>query len=176
MRITGGIYAGRRISCPKGIIRPAMDRMRESVFSILGNLHSLSFLDLFSGSAVMGIEAASRGAEPVVCVEKDHRKKPVLLKNMSIVESDIQYERRSAESYIKKASHQFDLIFMDPPFNYGNKEKLIALAGDHEILAPEGRLVIHHPSENQFEKEIGPFVEYDVRKYGRSIVRFYGFV
>ena len=70
MRVTGGRYRGRTVKCPKGVIRPAMDRMRESLFNILGNISGESFLDLFSGSGVVGIEAASRGAEPVVLVEK----------------------------------------------------------------------------------------------------------
>ena len=71
MRVTGGRYRGRTIKCPKGVIRPAMDRMRESLFNILGNISGESFLDLFSGSGAVGIDAASRGAEPVLLVEKD---------------------------------------------------------------------------------------------------------
>jgi 16S rRNA (guanine966-N2)-methyltransferase len=54
MRITGGEYRGRIVKCPPGVIRPAMDRMRESLFSILGNLEGKSFLDIFSGSGVVG--------------------------------------------------------------------------------------------------------------------------
>jgi 16S rRNA (guanine966-N2)-methyltransferase len=65
MRVTGGIYRGRIVKCPKGVIRPAMDRMRESMFSVLGYMDGLSFLDVFSGSGMIGIEAASRGALPV---------------------------------------------------------------------------------------------------------------
>ena len=65
MRITGGLYRGRGIKCPPGVIRPAMDRMRESLFAVLGNITGCSFLDLFSGSGIVGIEAASRGAASV---------------------------------------------------------------------------------------------------------------
>ncbi len=71
MRITGGTIRGRRVVCPPGVIRPAMDRMRESMFSILGPLDGFSFLDLFTGSGLVGLEAWSRGARPVVLVEKD---------------------------------------------------------------------------------------------------------
>ena len=81
MRITGGIYRGRRITCPPGIIRPAMERMRESLFSILGDISGVPFLDLFSGSGLVGIEAASRGAEPVHLVELDRNKRETILKN-----------------------------------------------------------------------------------------------
>jgi 16S rRNA G966 N2-methylase RsmD len=85
MRITGGRYSGRRVTCPPGVIRPAMDRMRESVFAILGPLDGLSFLDLFSGSGVVGIEAASRGAARVVLVERDRKKRSVMEENARIV-------------------------------------------------------------------------------------------
>ena len=71
MRITGGELKGRIIKCPDGIIRPAMDRMRESVFAVLGPLNGASFLDLFSGSGTIAIEAVSRGASSVELVEKD---------------------------------------------------------------------------------------------------------
>ena len=102
MRITGGRYRSRVIRCPPGEIRPSMDRMRQSVFSILGNLEGISFLDLFSGTGIIGIEAASRGADPVVLVEKDPRKKATILQNISFVESGIQLLSCSAESFLKK--------------------------------------------------------------------------
>ena len=62
MRITGGLYSGRIVKMPEGDlkIRPAMDRMRESVFAVLGDLTGFSFCDLFSGSGIIGLEAASR--------------------------------------------------------------------------------------------------------------------
>lgn len=80
MRITSGKYRGRVITCPPGVIRPAMDRMRESMFSILGDIYHLSFLDLFSGSGLVGIEAASREAQPVHLVEMDRQKKTYYIK------------------------------------------------------------------------------------------------
>ena len=85
MRITGGLYRGRTILCPPGEIRPAMDRMRESLFSILGDISQAPFLDLFSGSGLVGIEAASRGAQPVHLVELDAGKKATILKNIQFV-------------------------------------------------------------------------------------------
>ena len=87
MRITGGKYCRRNVACPPGVIRPAMDRMRESLFSILGDLSGLSFLDLFSGSGCVAIEAASRGASPIHLVEMDRGKKETIEKNLSFVSS-----------------------------------------------------------------------------------------
>ena len=84
MRITGGKLEGRVIKCPDGIIRPAMDRMRESVFAILGDLEGKSWLDLFSGSGTIAIEAVSRGSKSVQLCEKDKIKVKQVLENVSI--------------------------------------------------------------------------------------------
>lgn len=173
MRITGGSYRGRTITCPKGVIRPAMDRMRESLFSILGNIADESFLDLFSGSGCVGIEAASRGAQPVVLVEKDFKKKTVIQKNMSIAEEDISLRMMSAEKYMSICKKTFDLVYMDPPFPMGDKIKLIEKASSTGILEPEGRLIIHYPSEEKWPDKIGDFTVYDRRAYGRSILLFF---
>ncbi|MEW5816761.1 MAG: RsmD family RNA methyltransferase, partial [Spirochaetota bacterium] len=126
MRITGGRYRGRKVICPPGAIRPAMDRMRESMFSILGNISGLSFLDLFSGSGIVGIEAASRYAEPILLVEKDARKKKIILKNISFVEADIKPVFLPAERFVIQCKRQFDIIFTDPPFAYKFKHNLLA--------------------------------------------------
>jgi 16S rRNA (guanine966-N2)-methyltransferase len=92
MRITGGNYRGRILECPHGELelRPSMDRMRESVFAVLGGLEGLSFLDLFAGTGAIGLEAASRGAYPVVCVEKDRKKRETLIRNLNISERRIE--------------------------------------------------------------------------------------
>ncbi len=175
MRITGGNYCGRTITCPKGIIRPAMDRMRESMFSILGNISGLSFLDLFSGSGCVGIEAASRGAGPIVLVEKDFKKKPVVIKNMSFVEEDITLKIMSAEKYMNICGRKFDLIYMDPPFPMSGKIKLVEKASNTGILEEGGRLMIHYPSEEKWPEKVGDLTIVDRRSYGRSILLFFSY-
>ena len=84
MRITGGKLKGRIIKCPDGIIRPAMDRMRESVFGVIGDLTGKSWLDLFSGSGTIAIEAVSRGATEVQLCEKDKIKIKTVLDKVSV--------------------------------------------------------------------------------------------
>jgi len=173
MRITGGKYANRRIICPKGEIRPAMDRMRESVFAILGNLGGTSFLDLFAGSGLVGIEAASRDAAPVIFVERDYKKKEILKKNLAIVESETMLQMMPAEKYLKIAGATFNTIFLDPPFPYKNKEKLIQLIDEHGILKSSGIVLLHHPAEDEISETVGSLVQVRIKEYGRSLVRFY---
>ena len=173
MRITGGKYRSRQIKCPRGIIRPAMDRMRESMFSILGDMHGLSFLDLFTGSGCIGIEAASRGASPVHLVEKDNIKKKVILENLSLVEEETRLFIMPAEKFIRQCERDYDIIHLDPPFPLKGKEKFLIACEEKGLLKKEGVLMMHYPDEESFPELIGSLRQFDLRKYGRSQLIFY---
>ena len=175
MRITGGKYCRRNVVCPPGVIRPAMDRMRESLFSILGDLSGCSFLDLFSGSGCVAIEAASRGAEPIHLVEMDRGKKETIEKNLSFVEEEKHLYMMDAMRYIMTSVMRYDIIYADPPFNMEGKVALAERIAKKGILKEHGLFMIHYPEE---EKKLWPetiegLIFKDERKYGRSMVRFY---
>lgn len=175
MRITGGRYRSRKVQCPPGIIRPAMDRMRESMFSILGDISGLAFLDLFTGSGLVGIEAASRGAEPVMLVEMDRRKAPVIRRNIEFVESSISLQLMPAERFLKKPDRTYDIIYLDPPFNYTGKQELIEMVSRANVLVPGGVCLIHHPSNEDWPETIENLQCSDIRVYGGSTLRFFTF-
>lgn len=177
MRITGGKLKGRNIKCPDGIIRPAMDRMRESVFSILGDLSGKSWLDLFSGSGTIAIEAASRGASMVQLCEKDKIKVKQVLENVSITEKEcgvrIGCHFLAVELFVKKCKDTFDYIFLDPPFPYKFRLDLLKSIDEKKLLNPNGMVMIHFPEEDMLPEKVGSLVLADKRIYGRSIVHFY---
>ena len=175
MRITGGKYLGRSVDVPKGglEIRPAMDRMRESVFAVLGDLSGLSFLDLFSGSGIIALEAASRGAAPVACVEKDPGKFALLLRNVSIAEERIQCKSMPVERFMLRNKQAFSIVFLDPPFPYRFRAQLLASLAEGPSLASGGLALIHFPAEDRPPDTIGALTIEDEREYGRSRVRFY---
>ena len=173
MRVTGGRYNGRTIKCPKGIIRPAMDRMRESMFSILGPMDGLSFLDIFSGSGSVGIEAASRGAEPVHLVEKDFIKKKTIYENIDWVETEIKLFLMPAEKYLKRFDSEYDFVHLDPPFPMDGKLKVLELCESTGIVKKGGTLTMHYPGEESFPENLGSLRQYDLREYGRSKLIFY---
>jgi len=175
MRITGGKYRGRTVYCPPGVIRPAMDRMRTSLFSILGPLDGLSFLDLFSGSGLVGLEAASRGANPVDLVEKDFGKKAVIHRNLEWVEEDVKLHLADVKTFLKRAARTWDVIYADPPFPMAGKLEVLQLVAERALLAPGGSLLMHYPEEEDLPEAVGPLVRYDHREYGRSHVVFYTF-
>ncbi len=173
MRITGGKYRSRVVNCPPGVIRPAMDRMRESMFSILGDLRDESFLDVFSGSGVIGLEAASRGSLDIQLVELDQGKKKVLFENLKIAKEQIKVNFVDAEVYLKNVVRDFDIIHLDPPFPLEGKLKYLELIDKNNILKVDGTLMMHYPDEESFPETIGKLRQYDLRKYGRSQLIFY---
>lgn len=180
MRITAGSYRGRRVACPPGVIRPAMDRMRESLFSSLGPIEGRSFLDLFAGSGIMGLEAASRGAEQIRLVEKDTGKKRVMVQNLQMAEQTIRISFMPVERFIQSWKEQFDLIYLDPPFDYRFKLQLLERLGSSRLLKPTSRILIHYPREDRLPEQIPartanstPLVRRDLREYGRSMVGLY---
>ena len=173
MRITGGVLRNRQVKIPAGIIRPAMDKMRESVFSILGDLQGLSFLDIFSGSGVMALEAASRGASYIEAVEMDPLKRKTLLENAGISPVRINCRFMPAELYIKRAKRPFDFIFCDPPFNYKYKTALLRSIAESVLMKEGSVLLIHHPRENFQEILPKQLIFMETRKFGLSVVSFY---
>lgn len=173
MRITGGKYVRRQILCPKGVIRPAMDRMRESLFSILGDLSGCAFLDLFSGSGIMSVEAAGRGADPVVAVEKDPIKKKVLCQNLSIIESNWQMRLMSVDRFLATDTGHYDVVYLDPPFPLTGKENTLLKLSRSGLINQGGRVIIHFPQEDRLPERIDRLHLYDERKYGRSRLFFY---
>ena len=175
MRITGGQYVRRQRACPPGVIRPAMDRMRESLFSILGDLTGCSWLDLFSGSGCVAIEAASRGASPIHLVEMDRGKKATIERNLSFVEEDKKLFMMDVNRYLSQCMHSYDYVYADPPFNMEGKVELARKIADYHIVKDGGLFIIHYPEEEKgaWPEEIPGFVFKDERKYGRSTLRFY---
>lgn len=175
MRITGGKYVRRQIKCPPGVIRPAMDRMRESLFSILGDLGGTSFLDLFSGSGCVAIEAASRGASPVHLVEMDRGKKATIEQNLSFVEESHRLFMMDALRFLSSGAYSYSIVYADPPFPMEEKISILRAAEKGGAVKDNGLFIIHIPTEERkaWPEREGSFSLADERKYGRSILLFY---
>ncbi len=179
MRITGGKYCGRKVIVPNGEmeIRPAMDRMRESLFAILGPLDGVSFCDLLSGSGCVGLEAASRGASLVHLVEMDRAKRPIMEKNISwaLDECDIKIFNSNVLKFIPTSRIEYDIVYADPPFPMPNKVQLAQLVERRGMVKPDGLFIIHFPTaeQNQWCESFGNLKLVDTRRYGRNMLKFY---
>jgi 16S rRNA (guanine966-N2)-methyltransferase len=175
LRITGGTYRGRRVICPPGEIRPTMDRMRESLFAILGDLDGASFLDLFAGSGIVSLEAASRGAAPVVAVERDRRKREVIERNLVIAGSTITLYLSPVERFLARRGDPFNYIYLDPPFAYPDKASLLRRVASSSCAAAGTIIMIHHPGDltEGDSGAVSAITHVDRRRYGGSHLDFY---
>jgi 16S rRNA (guanine966-N2)-methyltransferase len=150
MRVIAGRLGGRRLRAPRGhtTTRPTSDRVREAIFSMLGELDGAVVLDLFAGTGALGIEALSRGARRVVFVERDRAALQALRGNLEQLRlSAAQAEVRVGDSLAalraaRRARETYDLVFVDPPYVQARElgGELSALLPS--LLAPGARVVV----------------------------------
>jgi 16S rRNA (guanine966-N2)-methyltransferase len=143
-------------------LRPTPDRVRETLFNWLGQtLHGKRCLDLFAGSGALGFEAASRGAEQVVMVEKNRTVFSALQENSRKLGcANVAQHCADGLEFALQARGQFDVIFLDPPFQSEYLPKLLPLLPGK--LAPEG--VVYIESGEAFE----PGGDWQVVKHARA--------
>ena len=118
MRVVAGEFKGRRLRAPRGLrTRPTADRVREALFSMLGDVSGARVLDLYAGSGALGIEALSRGAASAVFVERDARAASAIRDNLRALELDQAVRRQDALRFLAANEGTFDLVFCDPPYD-----------------------------------------------------------
>jgi 16S rRNA (guanine966-N2)-methyltransferase len=148
------------------------DRMKESVFSALGELDGLRVLDLYAGSGSLGLEALSRGARRALFVERD--REAILKLEQNIEATGMQDKAEvmwiDVGSVLgRPANERIDLIFLDPPYS----TPAISVVADLEavvmggFLADEGRIVVHRPAAERSLKPLGLSMMWN-REYGQS--------
>ena len=173
MRVTGGRLRGRRVVCPPGEIRPAMDRMRESLFATLGDVNGVSFLDLFSGSGLVALEAYSRGADPVVLVEKDPGKRSVILDNLAGLDPAPHLLIQPVERFIARNRRTFAIVYLDPPFSYRYKDDLLRRLSRSRTIESGTRVLIHAPIHERLAERYDTVALEERREYGGSVLWWY---
>jgi 16S rRNA (guanine966-N2)-methyltransferase len=172
VRVIAGDLGGRRLAAPRGArTRPTAERVREALFSMLGDVSGARVLDLFAGSGALGIEALSRGAAAATFVE---RSQPALAALRANVES-LGLEQRArivaGEALAAlRAPAKYDLVFLDPP--YATAATLAgALARElPAVLAPSGRVVSE--SDRRVPLELGLALRRE-RRYGDTMIRIH---
>lgn len=178
MRIIAGKFRGRKLVCPKLVTRPTLDRVREALFSILGDLSDAVVVDFYAGSGALGLEALSRGARHITLVEADRQAAQVIRKNVESWGIDREY--RVVECAVEKSRGSlkngppFDLVLADPPW----KIALEAAAHVPEVvkglLAPSAIVVLGHASRDELVvSEESGLERYDSRSWGDSALSFF---
>ena len=172
MRIVAGEYGGRRLHAPRGTrTRPTADRVREALFSMLGDVSGARVLDLYAGSGALGIEALSRGAAEAVFVERDPRAVAAIRRNLDALGLADTVVRQDALRFVARAEGTFDLVFCDPPYDSVPRiagplaERLPAL------LAEGARIVTESDKRTPLELPL-PLVS--ERTYGDTRIAIHG--
>lgn len=173
MRVVAGKYRHRLIEYPDDPhIRPTKDRIREALFSALGDISSLEVLDLYAGSGAMGIEALSRGASnctfvdfyPVAIKTIKSNLKALAITNYELIfDKDI-----NALTKFKEEGKKFSLIILDPPYKSETYIDVINYIIDNDLVNPHARIVTECNHELDFNN-----VKYEKKKeyrYGEIIV------
>jgi 16S rRNA (guanine966-N2)-methyltransferase len=174
-RVIAGRYGGRRLHAPPGdATRPTADRVREALFSILGErVRDARVLDLFAGSGALGLEALSRGARAVTFVERAPAALKALRENLTALGADAVVERAEALRWLRGAPgavRQYDLVFLDPP--YRRAAELGAPLSEllPPVLAPGALVVAESDRRAPLELTI---TQTDERRYGDTLIRIH---
>jgi len=180
LRITGGSLKGRKLSPLKGnLIRPTADAVKEAIFNILQNsLCNKNVLDLFAGTGAFGIDALSHGALNVVMVEKAPYSLKIIKKNIELCSIKekvtlISQTVKKGISILKANAWQFDVIFMDPPYNKGLVKETLSLLDSSGLLNKGGVVVVEHSCREKAPDGWLYFRLSVQKKYGEKYISFY---
>jgi len=184
MRIIAGFGKGRKLFSPPSITRPTSDRAREGLFSSListfGTLDGLHFLDLFAGSGAVGVEALSRGAGLVESVESNSESAQVCEKNFGLLLNQpnlgkFKVHETSTFEYINHlANKQFEIIFLDPPYEVANIEieKILRKILSGNLLGKFGVIAIERDAKAAAFTWPDGLQEVKVRSYGQGAIHY----
>ena len=179
MRVVAGKWGGRTIRAPRGLsIRPTTDRVREAVFSILGDdVEGTVVLDLFAGTGAMAIESLSRGAAGAVLVESSPAALSALRSNLAALEAEdavcLPLDYREAVRRLSAKGRTFDLVFLDPPYGEGLVGRAAELLSRAGILAPGALVVAERAFRDPLETLPAAWRERADRRYGDTRITLY---
>ena len=172
MRVIAGELGGRRLAAPRGAsTRPTSERVREALFSMLGDLRGLRVLDLFAGSGALGIEALSRGAAHATFVERSAPALAALRANLAALALEERSSVRAGDALAAlRGAETYDLVFLDPPYAMA-----AALAGQLSlalpaVLAAGARVVSESDRRTPAALELPLARE---RRYGDTLIRIH---
>ena len=167
MRIVGGKYRHRLIIYPDDMehTRPTKDRIRDAIFSALGDISNANALDLYAGSGAMGLEALSRGAKKCSFVDVSQIAIKTIkdnINNLKINENEYQIIKDkdiNALERFKNTNEKFDLVFLDPPYEQGQYQQIVDIMVNNNLLNDYAIIVIEANKDVNLEN-----IEYQKKK------------
>jgi 16S rRNA (guanine(966)-N(2))-methyltransferase RsmD len=197
MRVIAGTYRSRILKSLKGLaLRPTSDRLRETLFNVLGSAVAGSrFIDVFAGTGAVGIEALSRGAAEVVFIENHPPAVALIRKNLESLGAAVFQNTktgegagatvlgadalRGLEKFIAKhtaASRPFDFVFLDPPYAATEEyARVLRVLGSASFLAPGSLVIAEHHKKFDLPAHAGSLARFRILKQGDAALSFYRF-
>ena len=181
LRVIAGKYRSRTLRSLKGqMLRPTSDRLRETLFNILGaQVSGSTFVDLYAGTGAVGIEALSRGARHAIFVEQHAPAVVLIRRNLDSLEIGAEAEvigadvARAIERLEARRVHA-QFIFLDPPYAAdGEYESTLETLGESSIVAPEARVIVEHLRKRDLPERAGELELTRVVEQGDAALSFY---
>ena len=173
MRIVGGEFRGRTLIGFKGLdVRPTSDMARESLFNIINaSIYGSAFLDLFSGTGAMGLEALSRGAKAVVLNDISRESVKIIRENATKlgVLDRVSILNRDALTLLDTTADKFDFVYIDPPYKTDLGKRAVEKVA--RVLSDNGIAVFE--DEKPCDFNVDGLIIFDRRKYGRVHLTFF---
>ena len=175
MRIVAGRWGGRRLTAPRGdAVRPTADRVREALFSILGDaVPGARVLDLFAGSGALGLEALSRGAASATFVDSSAAALAALRANLDALGAEAEVRRADALRFLRGApgeARHYDLVLLDPPYRLAERLGRELSEALPPVLAPSALVVSESDRRAPLPLDL-PLR--DERRYGDTLIRIH---
>lgn len=182
MRVIAGQYRGYRLIAPKGRrTRPTADRVKEAVFSQLGDISDLVVLDLFAGSGALGIEALSRGAVDATFVDRSAQACAACARNLEKIGAAsgngspaTTIARRDAAQFVRLAANrglEYDLVFIDPPYRIAATLRDALSRCLPQLLSDRARVVAESSTKSPLHLDL-PVLQ--AKSYGDTLITIYG--
>lgn len=173
MRIVAGLLKGRRLQGPASDgVRPTSDRLRETLFNVLGpSVQGSRMLDAYAGTGAVGLEAISRGAAHVTFFESDPGAWRVAEANIAQCGVGDRCQLVRADFRRSSGAANCDLVFLDPPYDDDDLSAALRVAGRH--LAPGGVMILEHRRSRQTPAALDGLVRTRVLTSGDSALSFY---
>lgn len=161
IRIIAGIHKKRKIqSVPGRTTRPTTDYNREMIFSTYQDFEGKRVLDLFAGTGAFGLEAISRGAVWVDFVEFANAAISTILANIATLScGDICHlYRKRAEAFLKDCKGEYDVIFLDPPYEKNLINPTLRAILERKLLNPEGLIIVEHSRKEKIAEDLQKYI------------------
>lgn len=176
MRVIAGKYKRTPLVTLEGdeITRPTKDMVREALFSSIMICSDTVFLDLFSGSGAIGIEALSRGASDVVFNDLNNKAVKIIRENLKKVKEErrvFNLDYRDLAEKLKGES--FDFIYCDPPYAFGNYDEIFEYIEKNGLLSKDGIMIVEVRKDTDLKEEYGDLHLFKEKKYGISKLLYY---